>query len=242
MLRIVLPGVISAPIGNIGVAIDIRITVGVVYEIIVVIDVHIIISTAPAAVIPAPATTPCRSHHHADAEGDCHASRIVTGWRISDRGIGIYRRRAVYDCRIVAGDVDDFRTRRLHYDHLLALDNLGFNFLLLRGFQVSAIFGFLAHTLHRIHDIALLCKKRVSQIGGPLDVVGKILCDIGKRCQRLNTWIPILFFDRISQRFVFQVLVLLEPLLQLDNFERVSGSYQHLAKEGIWIKSDGGDQ
>ena len=68
MLRIVLPGVIATTIGNIRVAVDVRITVGIVDKVVVIIDVDIVAAVAPSAVIAPPAPAPGCSHHHADAE------------------------------------------------------------------------------------------------------------------------------------------------------------------------------
>ena len=67
MLRIVLPGVIATTIGDIRVAVDVRITVGIVDKIVVIIDVDVVAAVAPSATV-APAPAPGRSHHHADAE------------------------------------------------------------------------------------------------------------------------------------------------------------------------------
>jgi hypothetical protein len=47
-------------------------------------------------------------------------------------------------------------TGLLNHDDLLALDHLGFHFLLLTWLQVPGIFGFLAHPLSRIHNVTLL--------------------------------------------------------------------------------------
>jgi len=68
MLRIVLPGVIATTIGNIRVAVDVRITVGIVDKVVVIIDVDVVAAVAPSAVIAPPTPAPGCSHHHADAE------------------------------------------------------------------------------------------------------------------------------------------------------------------------------
>lgn len=68
MLRIVLPGVIATTIGNIRVAVDVRITIGIVNKVVTIIDVDIVAAVAPSAVIAPPAPAPGSSHHHADAE------------------------------------------------------------------------------------------------------------------------------------------------------------------------------
>jgi len=63
------------------------------------------------------------------------------------------------------------RIRLLNDDNFLALDNLGFHFLLLGGFQVAILVGLLAHALYCIHHIVLLSEKCIAKICGPLDVV-----------------------------------------------------------------------
>jgi hypothetical protein len=52
----------------------------------------------------------------------------------------------------------------------------------------------------------------------------------------------LLLLYGIGQCFVFETSVLGEPLLQLDNFERVRGSRQHLREQLVWIKRNGCDQ
>lgn len=49
---------------------------------------------------------------------------------------------------------------------------------------------FCAHTLNGIHHVALLRKKRVTEIGGPLDIVRQSLNHIGQRGHCLDTRIP----------------------------------------------------
>ncbi len=187
MLRIVLPGVVGAAIGDIRVSVyvriapvDVCIAVGIVDEVVVVLDVDIVVA-APSAAVP-PATTKGCSHGHADAERDRHTRRIIAGRWIGNRRIRI-RGGSVYNSRIVARNVDNFRAGLLHHNHLLAFDHLGFDLLLLRGFQIPVVFGFLAHALHCVHYVALLGKKCIPQIGGPLDVIVQILHDVRKCCQ-----------------------------------------------------------
>jgi hypothetical protein len=126
--------------------------------------------------------------------------------------------------------------RLLNDDHLFALHGLRFNFHLLVRFQIALFLGLLAHALHRVHDVALLREESVAQVGGPLNIIGEPLHNIGKRRHGLNTGIPGLFRHRVHQGLVFQILVLSQPLLKLDEFQRVSRSRQNLGEEWIRIK------
>jgi len=68
MLRVMLPAAIAAgrSIGGILPIIDV-LPVGIVYKCVVVIDVDIVIPSAPVVVVP-PAATPSRTHCHADTK------------------------------------------------------------------------------------------------------------------------------------------------------------------------------
>jgi hypothetical protein len=68
----------------------------------------------------------------------------------------------------------------------------------------------------------LLRKKSVPQIVCPLDVASHALHDfwIPRHC--LHARIPRLFCYSFRQRFVFQIFVLIHPLLKRDDLDRVS--------------------
>lgn len=69
MARIVLPGAVSA-VGSVsgGIAVvDICVSVGIIYEVIIVVDVDVVIAAAPSGV-PAPTSSPCGSHRDANPE------------------------------------------------------------------------------------------------------------------------------------------------------------------------------
>ena len=55
----------------------------------------------------------------------------------------------------------------------------------------------------------------------------------GSAASRLDAGIPVLLLHRVGQRFVFQILVLGQPLLQLNDFQRIGGSHQRLAEQRI---------
>ncbi len=125
------------------------------------------------------------------------------------------------------------------YDDALVFDDLGFHLLLLGGFQSAFFLGLLAHALNGIHDVALLCQKGVAEISGPLNVVSQPLYHFGQSRQSLDARIPRLFRHRIGERFVFQIVIFFQPLLELDDFERISGCSQDLGEQRVWIKGNG---
>jgi hypothetical protein len=228
MLRVVLPAIATGPTAPIPVpasrlvryavaAVNVvaipTVDIGVAIEIVVVVDGHVVVSTPTAAV--SPASTPRRSHCQTDTERNRHTCRIVTGRRIVDRWIWIDRR-TVHDGRIVAWDVNNFRIGLFDNNHLFGFHNLGFYLLLLGRFQVAGVAGLFPHALNGIHDLALLRQKCIAEVRGPLDVIRQTLDHVGKRSQPLNARVPGLFRDRIHERLVLQVLVLRQPLLELD--------------------------
>ena len=64
----------------------------------------------------------------------------------------------------------------------------------------------------------------------------------GKAAKSLDAGVPILLLHRGYERLVFQVLVLGQPLLQLNDLERISGGHQRLAEQRIGIQRDGRHQ
>jgi len=81
----------------------------------------------------------------------------------------------------------------------------------------------------------LLRQECVSQIRRPLDIAGHTLHHVWKLYQPLYAWVPRLLGHRIRQRFAFQILVSIHPLLKLDNFKWISGSSQRLSQERVGI-------
>jgi len=100
---------------------------------------------------------------------------------------------------------------------------------LLAGFQISRALGFRAHALDRVHHVGFLREEGVPQIRCPRDIVSQLLDYRRERRHGLDTWVPVLLFHRIGQRLVLQVLILSQPLLQLNDFQRIGGSHQRLA-------------
>ena len=91
--------------------------------------------------------------------------------------------------------------------------------------------AFAAHALRGGHDVGLLRQEGVTELSGPLYVVRQPLDDIRDGRHRLDARIPWLFRDRIHQRRVLQAGVLLEPLLQLDDLQRIGGRDEGLRKQ-----------
>jgi hypothetical protein len=245
MLRIVLPvgipaaiaapnvvAVAAAAILQLGRAVattDIRVTV----EIVVAINRDVVVATPAAA--PTPTAAPERPHHHTDAKRNRHPRGVVAPGRIVNGRVGIDRC-AVDDHRIVRGHVDDLRVGLLDHDHSFVLNDLGFYLLLLGRFQIPLVLGFFAHALYGIHYVALLRQKCIPQIRRPLNVVCQTLYHVGQSGHGLYAWIPRLLRDSIGEFFVLQILVLLEPLLELDEFERIRGRGQGLGQQRIGIQ------
>jgi len=80
----------------------------------------------------------------------------------------------------------------------------------------------------------LLRQECVSQIRRPLDIARHPLHHIWKLYQSLNAWVPSLLCHRIRQRFALQILVPIQPLLELDNFKWISGSGERLSQK--WVR------
>jgi len=193
------------------------IDIAVPAEIVVVIDVDVV---ATPTASPSPSTTPERSHHHANTEGDRHPRRVIAPGRVIDGRIWI-NRRTINDNRIIRRHVQDFRAGRLNDDDVLLLDDLRFDFLLFRGFQMPFVLRLLAHALYSIHKVRLLSQECISQIGRPLNVVGKPFHYFGNSGQSLHAWIPRLLRRCIGECLVLEVRIFLQPLLELDDLERI---------------------
>jgi hypothetical protein len=75
-----------------------------------------------------------------------------------------------------------------------------------------------------------------------LDIAGHTLHHVWKLYQSLDARVPRLLCHGVRQRFTFQILVPIHPLLKLDDLEWISRSSQRLSQEWIRIKSDRRDQ
>jgi hypothetical protein len=131
----------------------------------------------------------------------------------------------------------------LNLNHLLAARHcLGRHDRLRAGFEISCTLRFAPHTLDCIHHVSLLCEECISQIGGPLDVARHALYHVWIHHQSLNTWIPRLLCHCIRQCFVLQVWVVSHPLLELDDFKRISGCSERLCQKWIRVQRNRRDE
>jgi hypothetical protein len=232
VLRVVLPVVV----GSLVILVVLVVFIVVINVIVVHVNVHR--AGAPAAV-PAPRAAPGGSECNTGSEGDCRSRRIITRRRIRNRRIRIDRRRgSIHDGGVVCGNVNNIGTGLLHQDDLFASLGLSLHLLLLRRFKSAFALGFRAHALHRVHHLGFLSQKGVPEIRCPLNVVRHPVHDIGERCHRLDARVPVLFLDCSGERLVLQILVLLQPLLELDDLKGIGRSHQCLAQKLIWIKSN----
>ena len=230
MLGVVLPVAAPAPA-----PVDVRVPV----EVVVVVDGDVVVP-APAPAAAAARTAPDgRAHRHSDTEGDQTGARNVR--RVVDRGIGIDRR-GIDDRRIVRRDVDDLGIRRLDDDDRLLFHDLGLDLLLLVGLQCALVLRLLPHPLDGVHHVVLLVEEGVPELRRPLDVVGEPLHDIGNRRHRLDGRVPGLLRDGVRERLVLELLVLREPLLELDDLEGVGRRDERLGQQRIGVERDGGHQ
>src|SRR6476620_365553 len=129
MLGIVLPGVARARRSVGYVSVGYVLIVVASDKVVVVIDIDVVTTPAPSA-IPAPTTTPCRSHGDSYAKRNSHAGCVVSRRRIINRRVRIDWR-SIDNRRVVGWDIDDFWFRLFDDDDLLILDNLRFDFLLI---------------------------------------------------------------------------------------------------------------
>jgi len=126
----------------------------------------------------------------------------------------------------------------LNNHHAFLFNYLSLYLDLFVGGQFSGCRRLATHTLNGVHHLGLLGEKGVAQLGGPFDVVEELLHDIGKRSQALNARVPVLLLDGFRQLLVFQLLVLRQPLVKLDDFERIGGCREHLGEQRIGIECD----
>jgi hypothetical protein len=128
-------------------------------EIVVVVYIDVVISTPAAS--PPPAASPGRSHHHANAQRNGQSCGIVSRRRIVNGWVGIDWSAVHYD-RIIGRYIHNLWISLFDHDYVFALDDLGFDLLLLGGFQIAGVLCLLAHALHGIQHIALLSQERVA--------------------------------------------------------------------------------
>jgi hypothetical protein len=113
---------------------------------------------------------------------------------------------------------------------LTSFDRLGFHNLLLTGLQSAIALGLGSHALNCVHHILLLRKKGVPKVRRPRNVPGHALQGVGHSGHRLHTWVIGELGDGVRQLLVLEILVIIHPLLELDDFQRIGRSGKCLGK------------
>jgi hypothetical protein len=240
VLRIVLPITLSL-------ATDVTVKIVVLIEIIVVVNVDVA-AVVPIAIAPVAAPSPPGGGAERNSRTP-HQGRPRHVTRISVGIVGILGgSSSINDRGVVRRDVNDVGIGLLNLNHLpaapgcTAADCLGFHDLLWTGFQISGALGLRAHALDRSHHVSLLRQKRVSQIGCPLNVAGHACHHVRKHDQPLDTWVPWLLGHSVRERFALQILIVVHPLLKLNDFQWVGRSGERLSQEIIRIERDRRDK
>jgi len=118
---------------------------------------------------------------------------------------------------------------------------LSCDLLLIIALERAVLLRLFPERLHGIHDVGLLGEEGIPEIRRPLNFICELVNYSGKVRQCLHTGVQVLLRDRFGQRFVVQFLVLIQPLFELNYFERISRSSQDLDKERVGVKRDGCD-
>jgi hypothetical protein len=139
--------------------------------------------------------------------------------------------------RLVGGDIDDLRVRRLNFDNLLFLDRLAHNPLLGRGLQVAGGIRFTTKLLNGVEDIGLLRSKGFSQCASPVHILIHELQNRGIVKQRDETCIPVCPYRRHSRCRRTRHMA-----RRLGDIERECCSHQHLREQRIRVQGDRRDQ
>ena len=204
--------------------------------------------TAAPAGMPAPPAPSMptaakeQPHINADTEAEPHSAEDDAARRPEPARIGIPERRSPDPRRIVDRNIEHRRVRRLDLNHRLAIVRCVYHVLLRRGCQFARFLGALPHALHRIHYVLLLRKERVAQIGGPGDVIIQPLQDVGEYHEGLNAGIPVLLLRGLRASGSVEAGVSLQPLISLDQFQRISAGHQDLAEQRVRVERDGRHQ
>jgi hypothetical protein len=75
-----------------------------------------------------------------------------------------------------------------------------------------------------------------------LNIPRHSLHHVWKFYQRLDAWVPRLLCHGVCERFALQILIIVHPLLKLNDFEGISRSGERLRQERVWIKRDRRDE
>jgi len=99
-----------------------------------------------------------------------------------------------------------------------------------------------AQCLYRVHDIGLLREESVAQIFGPGQLVAHHVEHLRRRNQSFYAVIPLLFLNRVFQRFAFEIFVRGDPAARLHDFQRIGRRHHHLGQQIVRIERNRRDQ
>ena len=139
---------------------------------------------------------------------------------------------------IVLGNVDHLRGGRSDLYVPLILDD----FLLRCVLEVAGLLGTITHDLYGLHYILRLVVIGIAKVGGPLEVLGHLIQDLGKRSEGLDARVPANLGvstggDLLGWRSSLQV----QPLVGGSNLGRIGRACQDHGDKIVRIKRDGGD-
>ncbi len=176
------------------------------------------------------------AHRHADAEG--HEGRARRVRRVVDRRVRIDRRR-IDDHRAVRRDVDHLGVGGLDHDHGLVLHH--------HRIDLSAARWTRARPCPVPSSASLA--RRPSRRPAGRGRRSRARSSTGCRRRAASTtsgtaaidWtarVPRLRRHRVGERLVLEVRVLDEPLLKLDDLERVGGRHERLGQQLVRVQRD----
>ena len=187
---------------------------------------------------PAPAKTQAEASKEAAQETGRVEPESVTDPRIPQRGVVAVERRSPDVGRIITRNIDDLRIGGLNVNGGLAILRLRGDPLLRRGLEAAVALRPAAHSLDGGHNVSLLGEEGVAQVRGPAHVAIEHGHYVGKRDHGLDAGVPVLLLGGVHQLLAAQIAMVLKPLLELDDFERVGGGSEHLREKRVGIQCD----
>ena len=197
--------------------------VGVITSVIVngVVAVPIESPTRPAPTVSSKKTDAKRG-----AEGEIGTAKPNSGIGIPTRPSNDWA--TVNGPWIVGGNVNDFRIGGLNGDgRVLVGDGL-----LRSGLEISRFLRAAAHDLNGVHHVGLLVVVGIAERGGPGKIFVHVAEDGRKGSERFNAGIPGFLVDSLGQGVTFQIGMLLDPAISLDDLFGKSGCQPGFARRG----------
>src|SRR5580704_10031474 len=171
----------------------------------------------PAPTTPTPAAPAAPASAEVKAKSDAGPeSKANVNSRIQQRRVKTIYGRAPDVLRIVVRNVNRIGIGRLNPNCALAILILRHHILLRRRLELAVFLSPGAHSLHRRHDVRLLRKKGISNIGSPTNVGSQAVQYIGENHQRLHTRVPVLLAGCVNQCLSRQSRIVLHPLLSFN--------------------------